>query len=847
MEPATPVQITEEHMHTSPTGAVMLDDDAATELVLQDASTGDNYININQWAAGWVQCDELYQSPQNVTAFDGSGPRASVPKFTVSNHISAIVPKAMGGLFYEGPPFLLRPRPGTSPELIRAKTALFAYQLKAMEFEQQCEQLWESQTLRGTCIAKWGWKREVKTEKSYVLKENPATTTDALGQVTEVHTEDSDDFEVEYEDITTNMPWLAWCDIRTVLVDPKTRVGDIRKAKWVIYRDFATYDDLEALRGVEGYKIPPVEQLKEFFLRPQGTGTDNITMQIPEGMFGYLQQALPRAATAATADPYGQGLEILERWDDKRVMVVLVHGADAFCIRNEENPYSRKPFLSANWRNIPNSFYGQGLGLLIGPEQMVDQGLTNLGLESIAFCLQPTAVRKRGFNALTQDTSWELGGIIDVDEDVDKAFKFLEFPQPPASAWQYLTQSQTAAQETSGANQQVMLGAGAAGIRTTGMRTAAGAGLVGQANASRLDGPVERFVRQIFVPFLQIMDELNNDRLPTSELRRILNEEMTEPVKVDHISFRNAKIEYEVLAGSHLGPKQQMSQFLPFILQMMDNPTFTQMLAQADYIFDPVAFFKAFADAAGWKYTQDFIKQMTPEQKKRATANSPAGLTAAKAQAAQQLQREKFQGEEQVQDEKQLGRAGAEALRTNIEHAMENAEPNNQVFGTPWRTTSACLRTMSHGGRRQNSSISGLKNCRKRCIMSLDTRSIDRKPQVQKMPHKVPNRNLSDDSKPKPKAQPDSASALPWSVDEAVARYREAYEKGPRHPEFAEAADAPLTEETLRKVREFRESNPKDDPYEFLRTLKTPSGSEPSTAGFKPTETPEPSRKDERR
>src|SRR6266550_1525105 len=117
-------QITEENTHIDvETNTMSFKDAAALKLVLDDTSTADNYINIQQWASGWTLADTLYQSPAAASAFDGSNvAQANVPKFLVSKHISSIVPKLMGGIFYEDPPFLLRPRPGTKQEIVRAKT-----------------------------------------------------------------------------------------------------------------------------------------------------------------------------------------------------------------------------------------------------------------------------------------------------------------------------------------------------------------------------------------------------------------------------------------------------------------------------------------------------------------------------------------------------------------------------------------------------------------------------------------------------------------------------------------------------------------------------------------------------
>lgn len=666
-------QITADNTYIdSETGTIQFNDTAAIKLVIDDTERADNYININQWASGWTLSDLLYQSPMSTFNTDNGTDVASsaVPKFMVSNHISSIVPKIMGGIFYEDPCFLLRPSPGTQQPIIQAKTAIFSFQLKAMHFEEEVERGLEQMALLGTAIWKWGYSEYETTIKKYKRYAPKVNAPEGLTQAP-IDTPDSDDFEIEFYPKKVSHPWLKFCDLRTVLVDPGCRVGDIRQAKWVVYRDYATYQDLDRLRGVDGYNIPDEETLRQMFMRPINPGKpDNISMTIPEGMMGYLQHALPRNL-AHSADPSRAPLEVLEHWDNEKVIVVVVYNGNYILIRNEANPYGKLPFFSANWRNIPDCFYGQGLGLLIGSEQIVEQGVTNLALDLLAYCLQPVALRKKGFNAITQNTRWEQGGIIDVEEDVDKAFRFLEMPTPPQEAFAFIQQSQSAGAATSGANEQVVQGAGHAGISTTGMRSGTGAAAVIQANASRLDGPTGRFVRQVFEPWLHQMDDLDNDLLPTSVIRDVLGEELGNEFKIDHIEYRNSQVKYEVLAGSNLGAKKEMAQFLPILIQMFTNPIFLQGIKDAGFKFDAVAIFQAFADAAGWKFSQNFVVPMTDQEKAREQANSPAALQAAQLKNARQMQLDKFENEQNLENQKQLGKAGNEAFRASIEKSTQ--------------------------------------------------------------------------------------------------------------------------------------------------------------------------------
>jgi len=146
-----------------------------------------------------------------------------------------------------------------------------------------------------------------------------------------------------------------------------------------------------------------------------------------------------------------------------------------------------------------------------------------------------------------------------------------------------------------------------------------------------LDGPIERYIRQVFTPFMFIMDNLNNELLPASDMRKILMEENPQlAAGLDHVGYRNAQMKFEVLAGAHLGPKREMTQFLSVIEQIAINPALLQAAADADLKFNFATWFKTFADLSGFKFSQQFFVAMTDAEKKRRDANSAAGIAAQK-------------------------------------------------------------------------------------------------------------------------------------------------------------------------------------------------------------------------
>src|SRR5581483_3091892 len=79
---------------------------------------------------------------------------------------NAVVPQLYKGLFYDDPPMLMRPRPGTPQEVVDAKTALFSFIMDNCQFKTQTKWGLEQMAHLGTGIFKWGYEwRDIITVK----------------------------------------------------------------------------------------------------------------------------------------------------------------------------------------------------------------------------------------------------------------------------------------------------------------------------------------------------------------------------------------------------------------------------------------------------------------------------------------------------------------------------------------------------------------------------------------------------------------------------------------------------------------------------------------------------------
>lgn len=644
-------------------------------LVLGAQSRAEAFIVDKQWNLLWRDADLLYQSPRPMSVYENTYVlEPNVQRFTVAKVVNAVVPQLYKGLFYTDPPMLLRPRPGTSQKTIDAKTVLFSYLLDECRFKTETKWGLEQMACLGTGIWKWG----IQPKEVVTFERDVTNTTLSAGVGEQQVTQDVPldvPPKVTRKVRTVPRPFFESRPINSVFVDPKCSVGDIRQADYVVdvrYMDFYTLNDirkaLEELRtqqadhpDLEGWELPATEQgLKNWFFAPAGANTAPV---LASDMAAYVKGAVHHAEEKnieVTPDLLMKKMEVLEYWDRGRKIMVIDRRKVIF---SGKNKFGVIPFLSANWWNRAKAFYGMGLGLIVGQNQRVDQGTINAILKILSFGVNPIYLRKRDTNAPTQMIRTGLGKILTVDTDTDKAYRLLETPKVPPDVWAALAESEKSTESTSGADAQLVQGS-SSGPRSSMGRTAGGASILAGASATRLDGPLDNFIEQVFSPFLYILDELVMNYISDKEIADILGDEMGGDYEVDLKSFHRAKIEYEVLAGAALAAKRTMAQSLTLITQIFENPTIQQNLAEinGEYIdFKPIL--DMWMEASEWKNKNDIIKPLTAEMKQRMQAKSQEAQAASKAATTAQSNQQKFQQKQQLEDQQNDNRIKRDIVR----------------------------------------------------------------------------------------------------------------------------------------------------------------------------------------
>lgn len=213
-------------------------------------------------------------------------------------------------------------------------------------------------------------------------------------------------------------------------------------------------------------------------------------------------------------------------------------------------------------------------------------------------------------------------------------------------------------------------------------RSASGANILAGASATRLDGPLDNFIEQVFKPFLGIVDMLVFNVMSDAAILHILGKEMgadfLDTFKMQE--YHDAQIEYEVLAGSSLAAKRTMAQSMVMLTQILDNPQIQQALADIneEYIdYKPII--TMWLEASEWKNKNDIIKPMTQAMKDKAKNNSKAALMQQQVQAQQGKSQQQFQQKQQLEDQASDNRIKRDITR----EAAKNSGMSEAVEGVP--------------------------------------------------------------------------------------------------------------------------------------------------------------------
>lgn len=661
-------------------------DQAALNLVLQDAARAEKHIQQRLWMSEWRIAKSLYEAPVKQNYWrDTLVPRASNSYPLVAQHVRAILDQAMPALFSEVIPFDVEPNPGVPRQVARGWNSIIGSQLRATDFKAQVRLTVKDAEIFGTGFGKFGWESYPEQRVMYRRKQQPKKIDSPVpgGKPTYLHTVESDELEEVEFTAQVSRPFYHRVEINHLLVSPGLREPDIRRATYVIYRNYMTIRELNKYRDYEGFHIPSEEELKRLAAPPVEQAPTNPMENEATASPSQGYRALPRYLDESE-DPLDHKLEVLEYWTKEFVIVVL---QQKVVIRNEGNALGVIPFVSCYWDDIPGCFYAFGIPRRIGGIQMHIQGLRNLRLDDVNMNLQNMWKVLKGSNIAAQPIKAYPGAVFKVDGNINN-LEPLDKQPILQEAYKEEEVLQADAEKTSGANALLVQGAQSQGGGATGMRTATGSGLVGGASSSRVQGFVDVVAEQVMMPVFYSFLKMNRMWLHPSEMRKIVGQSIWTSMEQDHDGdltidmCNNSDIEFKMLAGANLAAKQKMAASLPLFGQILEAPGVQQGLASVGLKTNWLEYSRRWEAATGYDSPEDMFIPLTAQDKQQAMAANPKVLDAQSTrQRLQQMHGNKLAEAEQGNqhklqqiDAKGVADAGSVIAQKSVERASEHIE-----------------------------------------------------------------------------------------------------------------------------------------------------------------------------
>lgn len=659
-------------------------DNSALNLVIQDYERAEKFILARLWMSEWRVAKSLYEAPVRQTYWrDTLVPRSSNSFPLVAQHVRAILDQAMPAIWPNAMPVEVEPT-GVPRQVSRGWEKVLAKQLQQANVKAQMRLIVKDAEIFGTGIGKWGWEHETRTRMLYKRKVQPKRIPSSIpgGQDTFIHTKESDELEeVEIPEIISK-PYFKRVEINHILVAPGTREPDIREAAYVVYRSYPTLRELSLWRNQPGYNIPSDDELKSLAAPPEETAPSSVLENEGTAYPTQGHRPLPRYLDESE-DPLEHKLEVLEYWT-KDVLIVVLQRKLVIC--NIQNPVGVIPFVSCYWDDIPGTFYGFGIPRRVGGMQMHIQGLRNTRLDDVHMNLMKMWKVKKGSNIAAQPIRMYPGACFKVDDM--ESFQPLETNPVLPEAYKEEEVLTADAERTTGANELLIQGAMPGQQRTTGMRSGTGAGLIGQAASSRVQGFVDTVCEQVLLPLVYSFLKMDRLWLDLSEIRQIVGKTIWQSMEADHDGdllvdmCNNYDMEFTLLAGSNLASKQKMAQSLPVYGQIMQSAAAVQGLADADMKFNWVEYSRRWEASTGWKSQDDIFIPLSQKDMQQKAAQNPKVLDAQATQARlQQMHQNKLAEAAQANQHKlqQIDKKAAvdtsqQVITRSLERGMEREE-----------------------------------------------------------------------------------------------------------------------------------------------------------------------------
>lgn len=691
------------------------DDNAAATIVWEDFQRDSAWLEQEAWLANWQYIQYWYQSPNFDRDWRNAGSTARISRFNIAKNTNTMKTQIRRGIFAGQSPFLLEAEgkmadDTDSETYVDAWTELMNVLDQRADFEYQMGLLIHSQCLQGTGIGVPGWEEKKVKKYSRRPRMQPVSIAMPLGDAVQVPTWESDDWEDVEDEVVESWPFFEFRKLGMTLWDETcdTPNRPEKSAKHRIDVNYVTMQDLQQMRGFECYEnIPSDEDLLKFFLDDgdsDGESPSGTAMQMTQTMSGLTGASGEWKNTSS--NPTMKPVMKLGYWTPETVWEVLCFKGRKVVIRNEKHKMCDFVMgFTANWWDIDGTLYGMGIGRLNVGDQRMEQGMLNEVLKMIAYwTTAPMAYNTADGNEPTQNVVTGLGTLWGLNAkegtDIRKVLGYIEKPPIPKESWEVMDKALHGGEDLVGANSSAMQG----NITSTqGMsRTAAGVNRSASQSDAQIAGPVSN-LEGIIVRWNRFKQHMVRTVMPISEIRAILSKKFGDAIvqSIDPKKFLDMEFNIKVLAGQKLMAKAAISQLIPFLLQLLQQPQLMEYMHQKGWTINFLAIEKIFLRVSELQGAEDIIVPLSDSEKQQVQQNNPKMQSI---QAAEMLEKLRQQGKIAEIGEKGKQDVQKEIVKSSLDHVTGELpmQPNPAEGPNPLE--------MAEGRLTRNNDISELQS-----------------------------------------------------------------------------------------------------------------------------------------
>ena len=426
-------------------------------------------------------------------------------------------------------------------------------------------------------------------------------------------------------DARRQQPFLRHLDPRKVYISPEARMGGQSTPAWIL-RETMTIGDIKQL-DKKVFDIPSDDVLF-YMARNRAEDVGGRTIRSAQGQLGIMATESERET-----NPWDSRIEVLAYESKQRIIWIFNRQWVAY---NIENPFGFMTLDFANYSDVDESPYGEGVAGLLASEQLVQQAITNAYIDEVSLNLNPPRIRTSAQNSKPGDRVFRPGLEI-VSQSPKDDYQVKQVGQVTGDGLTVIGMSQQRASARTGMSSMAITGTP---TPSNANRTAGGVSSQASASNERLLTAIGNLQNYLVTPQLQ----------KCAKILDLMRGGATQERKI------------KVFGGSRVMAREQLAPILPLLFQYALNPEINSKLQAMGKTVDFEEMNRLVQEATGIAEKYSIFRDVTPEEQQQMQQSQQAEQQAKmqekllEAQTRNQVTDKNNQTKMQVEELKALSR-----------------------------------------------------------------------------------------------------------------------------------------------------------------------------------------------